>query len=390
MKLRITYCLFLQSILGSFLMANAFAVIQTDPEVSFKNEIRPIFQNYCLRCHGEETEEGFRIDEKEAALDYIVPGEPEESEIYTYLVTDDEEELMPPADEGGPLDDADIQLVKLWIAQGASWPDDVEWNLPAEPSIDVSDAGASSGLAGDSGEQVVVSADEINVWNAIGSLHPAMIHLPIGLLFASGLFAFLSLRGSFVMSDCAYYCLWLGTLGAILACVTGWWFAPMENSAWQVESFDDLTNTDSRIFWHRTTGLLVTGAALLVSLFAAGARNRDPDDGVLWKLGAMILALGIGYVGHEGGELTWNRDGKHYQDLDRVIEKYVPIFSTESSDEDKSSSKVKEPSSKSVETKGEAGVSDKTDFEKTAIGQTSEETRPASPGGSQAQPEIQK
>ena len=235
----------MSSIVYLFLCSSLWAVPQTETEVNFKNDIQPIFENHCLRCHGPETEEGFRIDEKEAALDYITPGEPEESEIYTYLVTDDEEELMPPPDEGGPLGDSDVLLVKLWIAQGAVWPDDVQWGTGAEVETEpVSDSGPADKPP--VANPPVTKTDEPNIYRAIGSLHPAMIHLPLGLLLASGLFALLSLRGSFVMSDCSYYCLWLGTLGAILACVSGWWFAPMENSAWQVESLEDLTSHKSK------------------------------------------------------------------------------------------------------------------------------------------------
>ena len=140
------------------------------------------------------------------------------------------------------------------------------------------------------------------------------------------------------MSDCAYYCLWLGTLGAILACVTGWGFGPMENYS-KVQSFEDFVTPDSRLFWHRTSGLLVTAAAVLVALFAAGSRNKNPDEGVLWKLGVMLIALGIGYVGHEGGELTWDRDGKHYRDLNGMLKKYLPILDF---DEKEEAGKVKQ------------------------------------------------
>ena len=79
------------------------------------------------------------------------------------------------------------------------------------------------------GTKKPVAAKSDRIVNAIGSLHPAAVHLPMGLLLASGLFALFSLRGNFVMSDCAYYCLWLGTIGAVFACVSGWWFSPMEN-----------------------------------------------------------------------------------------------------------------------------------------------------------------
>ncbi len=143
----------------------------------------------------------------------------------------------------------------------------------------------------------------------------------LGLLLAAGLFALFSLRGNFVMSDCAYYCLWLGTLGAIVACVSGWWFSPMENRG-TVTEVADLLNQDHKIFWHRTGALIATVFAFLLALFAAGARNRDPDDGVMWKLGLILLAAGIGWVGHEGGELTHGAD--HYKDLEAIGADLLP------------------------------------------------------------------
>lgn len=381
MNLRINHCLMMSSIVCLLLTANVLAVPQTETQVSFENDIQPILVNHCLRCHGPETEEAFRIDEKDAAMDYIVPGEPEESEIYTYLISDDEDEMMPPPDEGGPLDDSDVQLISLWIKQGAAWPDNVKW----DPPVDLETEAAADTDPED--EKVAVPPAGPNVWNAIGSLHPAVIHLPIGLLLASGFFALLSLRGSFVMSDCSYYCLWIGTLGAVAACVTGWWFAPMENMAWQVTSLEDLTDMDTKIFWHRSSGLVVTAAAFLLCLFAAAARNRDPDDGVLWKLGAMLLAVGIGYVGYEGGELTWNRDGNHYRDLDEVIDKYIPILSSD--EEAKPGSSVKPDSAgKPGE---ENSVNDTTGIgEDSATGKTSTETGTTDPTGSKPTPELQK
>ena len=80
-------------------------------------------------------------------------------------------------------------------------------------------------VEGEVPEKEVEPAVDPRVYKAVGSLHPAVLHVPMGLLLAAGFFALLSLRGNFVMSDCAYYCLWLGVIGSILACVTGWYFA---------------------------------------------------------------------------------------------------------------------------------------------------------------------
>jgi uncharacterized membrane protein len=238
--------------------------------------------------------------------------------MYEVLISDDEEELMPPPDEENPLSEKQIELVKAWIDGGAEWPDGVTFVSTA--SVDEANADEST-EEGDEKKPAKVDPKTQRIFNAIGSLHPAAIHLPIGLLLAAGLFALFSLRGNFVMSDCAYYCLWLGTLGAIVACVSGWWFSPMENRG-TVTEVADLLNQDHKIFWHRTGGLIATVFAFILALFAAGARNRDPDDGVMWKLGLILLAAGIGWVGHEGGELT--HGANHYEDLEALGAELLP------------------------------------------------------------------
>lgn len=298
--------------LGLVLLCSALNA-QGNRTVDFAADIQPILESNCVSCHGEKDPEGgYRVDIRDEALEYIEAGDAEASDFYEYLITDDEEILMPPPDDGGPLDDSDIQLIKTWINEGAVWPEGIVLKDPDAQAneLDV--------VVDDPQED----GDPEKIYRAIGSLHPAAVHLPVGLLLAAGLFAFLSLRGNFVMSDCAYYCLWLGTLGAMAACVTGWWFTLSEYPQEVVTQLEDITNQDHKLFWHRTSAIVATIFALLLALFASSARNRDPDNGVAWKLGAILLAFGIGLVGHQGGHLTWK--ASHYNDLKEVVGEYVP------------------------------------------------------------------
>lgn len=292
--------------------ATAMAVEKID----FESQIKPIFDKYCLECHGEENEEAFRIDVDSDMLLYVNEGHPETSDLHTYMtLSDDDDNVMPPADHEPRPQDHEIQLVSAWIAQGA----DVDG-----ADSDASD-GASSALV--SGDDEVdadagaaaepISPETQRMLNALGSLHTAAVHLPIGLLLGAGLFALFSLGGSFVMSDCAYYCLWLGTWGAIFACASGWYYSPMEHRG-SVSSIADLLDQTQPVFWHRLAGIIATVVAFLLCLFAKGARGRNPDDGTMWKLGAILLAAGIGWVGHTGGELTYGKD--HYKDLNELVE----------------------------------------------------------------------
>ncbi len=303
------------------------AVAQAQDDVDFVKDIKPVFEQHCVVCHGpvekEDEENDFRIDIRDDALDFIGESGAEDSDLFLLLISEEEEELMPPPGHS-KLTEAEIASIKSWIDGGAAWPEDVKL-------VDTSKKSDSAGTETDTPVDGNASTDEQGppknetdkktqqMFNALGSLHTAAIHLPIGLLLASGLFAFFSLRGNFVMSDCAYYCLWLGTLGAIFACVSGWFYSGMEHRG-VVNEFADLLDQNQDIFWHRTGGIIVTVVAFLLALFAAGARNRDPDDGVLWKLGLILLAGGIGWVGHTGGELAYPGQ---YKDLNAVYERMI-------------------------------------------------------------------
>lgn len=280
-------------------------------KIDFESQIKPIFDKYCLECHGEENEEAFRIDVNSDMLLYVNEGHPETSDLHNYMtLEEDDDNVMPPADHEPRPNDSEIQLVSAWIAQGAQ-------------TGDADEGDASSALASDDADTDAdvpaepISPETQRMYNALGSLHTAAVHLPIGLLLGAGLFALFSLGGSFVMSDCAYYCLWLGTWGAIFACASGWYYSPMENRG-TVSSIADLLDQTQPVFWHRLAGIIATVVAFLLCLFAKGARGRNPDDGMMWKLGAILLAAGIGWVGHTGGELTYGKD--HYKDLNELVE----------------------------------------------------------------------
>ena len=312
---------FLLMILFSFLLTGLASSADAQ-KVDFETQIKPLLEKHCMECHNADGD-SYPIEVKDDAFAHIVEGEPEESDMYLVMVTDDEDELMPPADFGRPMTESEIELVKTWIAEGAEWPDDAEFVMwkPDEDDGDTKDEVASADAvekkdlddAEKDAKEVEPDVDP-RIYKAVGSLHPAILHLPMGLLLAAGLFALLSLRGNFVMSDCAYYCLWLGVLGSILACVTGWYNSEMSKQT--VFEFADIFQMDHRVSWHRASALISTIFGLLVALFAMSARAKDPDEGATWKLGAIILAAGIGYVGMTGGKLVYGSN--HYKDLNSL------------------------------------------------------------------------
>ena len=74
-------------------------------EISYNRDIRPILSNHCFSCHG--LDEGhrkakLRLDVREEAImsrdgiQAIVPGSIEDSESWMRIISDDEDDVMPP------------------------------------------------------------------------------------------------------------------------------------------------------------------------------------------------------------------------------------------------------------------------------------------------------
>jgi len=102
----------------------------------FTARVAPLLAARCGACHGPHAaESGYRIDLREKAVAGgdsaaagIVPGRPDESELFVRVSTSDQELRMPA--EGDPLSAEEQALLREWIEAGASWPDDVA-TLPA-------------------------------------------------------------------------------------------------------------------------------------------------------------------------------------------------------------------------------------------------------------------
>ena len=97
---------------------------QADSQVDFDRDIRPILSDRCYRCHGPDSgtrEADLRLDMHDAALDVIVAGKPEESELIKRIMSEDREDLMPPPESNLAVSAKEKQLISDWIKQGADW-----------------------------------------------------------------------------------------------------------------------------------------------------------------------------------------------------------------------------------------------------------------------------
>lgn len=109
--------------------ATEFAAVEP-LEFDFTRDIKPLLTSRCFLCHGPDEssrEAGLRLDTFEGATedlgDYaaIAPGNLEDSEMVLRILSDDESEVMPPAEQGNPLSQREKQLLQAWIKAGAKY-----------------------------------------------------------------------------------------------------------------------------------------------------------------------------------------------------------------------------------------------------------------------------
>lgn len=115
--------------------------------LNFNRDIRPILSDRCFHCHGPDEHErkaNLRLDlaggEDGAYRDHrgsiaIKPGSADESEVWHRIVTDDEDEIMPPPEaHKKPLTASEKERIRKWIEQGAVYESFWAFVPPREPS----------------------------------------------------------------------------------------------------------------------------------------------------------------------------------------------------------------------------------------------------------------
>lgn len=268
--------------------------------VDFSKDIAPILKSQCSSCHqGDKAKGGFIVSDRDAVLGYIEPKDASASSLWTdYLVqppksVDSESLVMPP---DGPLAPEKLALLKLWIDEGAEWPEGVTL------------AGGKEVASADPAEPVTVGGTFWDrAYRALGYFHPAVVHFPIALFIVAGACSFLSYFLGKRCESMAFHCLWIATLSTIAAVVMGWSFADQRGyPAWNQSLGNNASHEDMTFFYHRWVGSLLLVLSLVVvviGLFSGSGETSRLRN--VWKVGAMILALMVSIVGHQGGELVY-------------------------------------------------------------------------------------
>ena len=294
-------------LLGISLSLTVLSFVQAEKLIDFRRDVQPVLEARCLECHGpEKAKNDFRVDDAETMGYYIEPGDLESSSLWNdYLITDDPDLKMPPANsthhEG--MTAAELATIKLWIEEGA----DFDWFTPtAETETEV--------VVEEAATPVSELSTPYKVWLFQGLFHPAMTHLPVGLLSVSLVFLVLSKFAGPSFQSAAFHCLWVGALGAVMACASGWSYAVHEGYGM---SF----SLDSNIDRHRWLGIILAVGSLALVPVAYKAVKNEEGSGKMklgWFLGALVVAMCVSIVGFQGGELVYG-EGHYEKEFDHLF-----------------------------------------------------------------------
>ncbi len=113
--------------------------------IDYGRDIQPILSENCYHCHGPDAESRkakLRLDLRDGALgvgksglNAIVPGKPDDSELVARIFSHDPDDMMPSPKSNRTLTDAQKELLKRWIAEGAKWGEHWAFVPPQRPAV---------------------------------------------------------------------------------------------------------------------------------------------------------------------------------------------------------------------------------------------------------------
>jgi Protein of unknown function (DUF1553)/Protein of unknown function (DUF1549)/Planctomycete cytochrome C len=113
--------------------------------IDYNLQVRPILSNACFKCHGPDADERqaeLRLDVRDAALApaesgkaAIVPGNPDASALVKRIFATKSTVVMPPPKSHKTLTDAEKQILKEWVAQGARYQTHWSFQTPRRPEM---------------------------------------------------------------------------------------------------------------------------------------------------------------------------------------------------------------------------------------------------------------
>ncbi|MFG0266500.1 MAG: PSD1 and planctomycete cytochrome C domain-containing protein [Rhodopirellula sp. JB055] len=134
---------------GLFLVCLMFGVNRLPAthagDVSFSRDVLPVLSDRCFHCHGPDEgnrEADLRLDLEAAVKEdrggyaAVQPGDLDGSELWTRIVSEDEDVVMPPTDSHRkPLSEKEREAIRQWILDGAKWGKHWSFEKLTRPSV---------------------------------------------------------------------------------------------------------------------------------------------------------------------------------------------------------------------------------------------------------------
>ncbi len=120
------------------------SVLRAATPVNFNREILPILSDACFHCHGPDAatrEAKLRLDERDGlfrtrdGVTVVKPGDARASELFLRIISQHEDEVMPPPKATRKLTPAEVDLLRRWIEAGAPWGGHWAYEAPRRPAV---------------------------------------------------------------------------------------------------------------------------------------------------------------------------------------------------------------------------------------------------------------
>lgn len=114
------------------LWSNANSCV-AEETVDFEEDVAPIFAHHCVSCHSPGNAKGDVSLATIADLNelgYVVAGDPDASYLMELITSSDEVAPLMPKGKT-PLSDDEVSVVRQWILEGATWPEEVVLREPS-------------------------------------------------------------------------------------------------------------------------------------------------------------------------------------------------------------------------------------------------------------------
>ena len=102
--------------------------LATARALDFNRDVRPILSDKCFFCHGFDAHErkaDLRLDTAEGAAETLAAEDGQQSEFLYRILSDDEDDLMPPPESHKTLSPKESKILQQWVAEGAHY--DAPW-----------------------------------------------------------------------------------------------------------------------------------------------------------------------------------------------------------------------------------------------------------------------